>query len=99
MARFTATGAVLGLRETPYDFTDETGKRNAGTSRRLLIFDHEAVLTHELSVREVDVPAASRLTVGEVVTVEVDVRANKDRLQLSFAGVRAESTSKGVRSA
>lgn len=100
MARFTVTGTVLGLRETPYDFVDgETGKRNSGISRRLLIFDPEAVFTSELSVREDDAAEARRLGTGELVTLEVDVRANDDKLGLTFAGVRAEAVPKGVRSA
>lgn len=99
MARFTVTGTVLGLRETPYDFVDDTGKRNSGISRRLVIFDPDAVLTSELSVREDGLAEASRLGVGELVTLDVDVRANGDKLGLTFAGVRAEAVPKGVRSA
>lgn len=99
MARFKVSGTVLGLRQTPYDFTDDSGKRTAGTSRRLLIFDPDAVLTSELAVREDDLPKAAQLGIGELVTLDVDVRANGNKLAISFAGVCSESAPKGVRSA
>lgn len=89
MATFTMSGAVLGVRRTPYDFTDDDGKQVKGESYALVLYDADAVRSHEVKIKRdvagkfVDIPQ------GTVITVAVDVFANLDKGGKPFLSITA----------
>lgn len=75
MARFQLEGAVLGLRRTPYDFTDQQGQQVKGESLTLVLFDEASTTSHEVKVQRTAAGKFSELALGQVVVVDVLVSA------------------------
>lgn len=87
MTTLTLSGVVLGLRSKPYDFNNDAGERVAGTSHRLVMFDPQAVEPIELAVRQDHLGLVGGLAEGEMVSVQVTVSANNNKVVFSLAGV------------
>lgn len=99
MPNLTLSGVVLGLRSKPYDFTDPTGKQTAGVSHRLFLWDPVATEPIEITVRQDRLGLVQGvLGEGEVVNLNVDVRANGNKVTYVFES-RADAAVKPARAA